>query len=100
MVAGSGAITSSTGATDITSGAGNISLTARNGIGSSGASIIVSTTTGTLTTSSTPNNDDQYLQTPGTTSVNNLAAGTGTIHLTGGTFSVPSGSLDRVAHSS
>src|SRR5439155_5155420 len=80
-----GAIISGGAATDITSGAGNISLLAGvGGIGALNNSLVLSTS-GTLTSSST---GDEFLQTGGTVSIASLNVGSGTIHLTGGTFNL------------
>jgi hypothetical protein len=83
---GTGAITSTTAAIDITVGAGTISLNAGlGGIGASGSSIIVS---GTNLDATTSGNGNQYLRTSDSITIDptGLNAGTGTVGLNGGTF--------------
>src|SRR5204862_2343907 len=85
-VVGSGAITSGTAAVDI-SGA-NVSLTAGSGgIGASGNPLIVLATNLNATTGG---NGNQFLSASGSTTIDatGLSAGTGTIELDAGTFTL------------
>jgi hypothetical protein len=83
---GSGAITSGTAAVDV-SGA-NVSLTAGSGgIGASGNPLVVSAAN---LNSTTGGNGNQFLSASGSTTIDatSLSAGTGTIELDGGTFTL------------
>ena len=85
---GTGAITSTTGATDITVGAGTISLNAGSGgIGASGSPVNVS---GTNLDATTSGNGNQFLTAVGSITIDptGLTAGTGTVELDGGTFTL------------
>jgi autotransporter-associated beta strand protein len=93
---GSGAITSGTAATDVTGA--NLSLTAGSaGIGVSGNPLAF---VATNLSSMTGGNGNQFLSASSSTTVDSagLSAGTGTIELDGGTFSLGGGS--RIADSS
>ena len=85
---GTGAITSTTGATDIAAGTGTISLNGGSGgIGVSGSPIIVS---GTNLDATTSGNGNEYLTAVGSITIDptGLNAGTGTVELDGGTFTL------------
>lgn len=95
---GAGAITSGTSATDITAGAGTISFSAGSGgIGASGNPLVLS---GTSIDATTTGNANQFLSASGSILIDTtgLSAGTGTIEINAGTFTL--GSNDRIANAS
>ncbi len=83
---GTGGIVSGSVAVDV-SGGRLLLFAGAGGIGTAGNSLVVSAT-GTLFADTLSMAADQFLETIGITSIQNLLSGTGTIHLTGGLFNL------------